>query len=85
MLRKLVLAVLLAAFAAPALAYIGPGAGLSFLGSLLTWIVGIFVAIFAVLFYPIRVLIRRIRGKSAAKTESGADSDADAEARESSQ
>lgn len=60
---KIALAALLAFAAAPAVAYIGPGAGLSFLGSLLTWVVGILIALGAILFYPIRILIRRFRGK----------------------
>lgn len=63
MLLKTVLTVLLALVAMPASAYIGPGAGLSFLGSLATWLVGILIALFAILFYPIRILIRRLRGK----------------------
>lgn len=49
----------------PALAYIGPGAGVSFLGSIWALLVGVVLAIGAVLFWPIRYLFRRMRrGKS---------------------
>lgn len=55
--------VLLALLCAPsvALAYIGPGAGLSLVGSLLSWVIGIVVALFAVLLWPIRLLLRKLR------------------------
>lgn len=64
--RKITLGLLLGLAAMPAMAYIGPGAGISFVGSLFTWLIGIVVAIFAVLFYPFRILWRRLRGKSPA-------------------
>jgi len=44
-----------------ALAYIGPGAGVSFLGSLWAILVGIVLALAAILFWPIRWLLRRAR------------------------
>jgi uncharacterized membrane protein len=44
---------------ADALAYIGPGAGISFLGSLWAVIVGVLIAFFAILAWPARVLWRR--------------------------
>lgn len=62
MFRKLAFLLALAGAAAPAAAYIGPGAGISFVGSLFTWIIGILIALFAILFWPIRALIRRARG-----------------------
>lgn len=43
------------------LAYIGPGAGVSFLGSIWALLVGIVLALAAVLFWPIRFLVRRLR------------------------
>lgn len=84
MLRKLALTLSLAAVAAPAAAYIGPGAGISFVGSLFTWIIGILVALFAILFWPIRALLRRARGgkakgqaeESASQESAGSDPDA---------
>ena len=47
-------------------AYIGPGAGLSVLGSLWAVLVGIVLALLAILSWPIRVLWRRLRGRKAA-------------------
>jgi len=58
MLRIIAL-LLLALIATPATAYVGPGAGISVLGSLLGILVTIFVAIGAILFWPIRKLMRR--------------------------
>lgn len=75
---NLVPALLLAA--QPALAYIGPGAGISFIGALGTWLLGILIALFAILFWPLRLLLRRLRRKprnspdtdeSAAGTDQG--------------
>jgi hypothetical protein len=54
---------LLALIASPAAAYIGPGAGISVLGSLLGILATIFVAIGAILFWPIRKLIKRRKAK----------------------
>ncbi|MGD2130607.1 MAG: hypothetical protein PVJ17_14990 [Lysobacterales bacterium] len=69
---KLLLTLLLAAAAAPVQAYIGPGAGISVLGSLLGILATIVVAIGAVIFWPIRKLLKR--RKSATKpSESAAD------------
>ncbi len=53
---------------ASAEAYIGPGAGLSFLGSLWAALVGIVLALVAILSWPIRLLWRRLRGTRAAPT-----------------
>jgi hypothetical protein len=58
---------LLALIASPAAAYVGPGAGISVLGSLLGILATIFVAIGAILFWPIRKLIKRRKAKK--KTE----------------
>lgn len=40
-------------------AYVGPGPGLAMLGSLLTLIGGVAVALFLVLLYPIRLMLKR--------------------------
>jgi hypothetical protein len=53
---------LLLVFSASADAYIGPGAGLSVLGSLWAILVGLVIALFAILTWPIRILWRRLRG-----------------------
>jgi len=57
--------------ASPAPAYIGPGAGISVLGSLLGILATIFVAIGAIIFWPLRKFMKRrkARRKSPAITE----------------
>lgn len=57
----------LAAFPITALAYVGPGAGLSVIGSLLAFVAAIIVAIFGFLFFPIRRVLRRRKQKAAGK------------------
>ena len=42
-----------------AAAYVGPGPGLSMLGSLVTLIIGVLLALFMVLFYPLRLLWKK--------------------------
>lgn len=49
-----------ALIAAPAAAYVGPGAGLSAIGTLVALIVALFLAILGFIWYP----MRRILGKS---------------------
>ena len=61
MIFRLWTALFLLFLAGNALAYIGPGAGISFLGSFFAAIVAVLAAIFAVLLWPIRYLIRRMR------------------------
>jgi hypothetical protein len=43
-------------------AYVGPTAGVSFLGAAVGVIVALFSAIGVILFWPVRVLLRKIRG-----------------------
>jgi membrane-bound ClpP family serine protease len=57
-----------ALFPASALAYVGPGAGLSVIGSLLAFVAAIIVAIFGFLFFPIRRILRRRKQKAAQKS-----------------
>lgn len=47
----------------PAHAYIGPGPGLSMVGSLFALIGGVFLALFMVLLYPIRLMLKRRKRK----------------------
>ena len=57
-----------------AIAYVGPGAGISLLGALWGLLLGIIMAIGVVLFWPIRAMIRKWRGRantSDAATEAG--------------
>lgn len=46
-------------FTLPAFAYIGPGAGIPFIGSFIGFIVTIFLVISAILFWPIRKLLKK--------------------------
>lgn len=50
-----------------ALAYIGPGSGISLLGGLWAVLVGIVLALAAILFWPIRYMIRRMRARKNAE------------------
>jgi len=43
----------------PALAYIGPGAGIPFIGSFIGFIVTVVLVIAAILFWPIRKLLKK--------------------------
>ena len=54
---------LLALIASPAAAYVGPGAGISVLGSLLGILATILVAIGAILFWPIRKMMKRRKAR----------------------
>jgi hypothetical protein len=67
------LAAVLVSVSAPALGYIGPGAGITMLAALWGVVVAIVLALGAVLFWPIRALLRRRKGtpdpaKRAAET-----------------
>ena len=59
------LAILFVLSAQPAAAYIGPGAGITMLGALWGVIVAVVLALGAVLFWPIRVLLRKRRKPTA--------------------
>jgi hypothetical protein len=69
MLKTLIIFVSLV-LCAPAFAYIGPGAGISVLGSLLGILSTIVLAIGAILFWPIRKLIKRRKSATTAEPES---------------
>lgn len=62
---------LLLAGVSPAVAYIGPGAGISVLGSLLGILTTIVVAIGAIIFWPLRKFMKRRKARrgSVASTE----------------
>ena len=59
------LALLLAA--APAAAYMGPGAGLGMLGSVIAVLGAVLVAVFGIVVLPIRMILRRRRKAAEAK------------------
>ena len=46
-----------------AMAYVGPGAGISVLGSLLSILATIFVAIGAIIFWPLRKYLKRRKAR----------------------
>jgi uncharacterized membrane protein len=52
-----------------AVAYIGPGAGASLAGSLLGVLAAIVTALAIVLFWPLRLLYKKIKGNRQATTE----------------
>lgn len=66
-----IIAILVLALAAgPVNAYIGPGAGISVLGSLLGILATILVAIGAILFWPVRKLLKRRKAAATATSNS---------------
>ena len=66
-------ALITATFAAPAHAYIGPGAGLSIAGSIVAVLGAILFGIVGFIWYPIRRLMRRRKAKRALEVRSSAD------------
>jgi hypothetical protein len=62
---KFITFALLAALSGPLHAYVGPGAGISVLGSLLGILATIVIAIGAILFWPIRKMMRKKKAKAA--------------------
>ena len=61
MIRNLLALLLLLVLATPALAYIGPGAGVGLLGSIWAWLAGFLLVLLAILIWPVRWLLRRVR------------------------
>ena len=67
---RITLTILALLFASPTMAYIGPGAGISVLGSLFGIIVTIIVAIGAIIMWPLRKLFRiKKKKKPTAETD----------------
>ncbi len=67
--KKLAIIIFAMAFTETAMAYVGPGAGLTLIGSLIGLVVAIVTALAIILFWPIRALIRKIRGKKTAEAD----------------
>ncbi|MBV7378099.1 hypothetical protein [Maritimibacter dapengensis] len=63
----------LALIANPALAYVGPGAGLSAIGSVLAFVGVIFLMIAGFFFYPVKRMIVKMRGGADTDTPDAAD------------
>ena len=68
MLRLLTL-LTFAIFSGTASAYIGPGAGISVLGSLLGIIAGVFIALFAVIAWPVRRMLKKRKARQAEQAQ----------------
>lgn len=62
-MKQILFALMLASASSPAAAYIGPGSGISLLGGLWAVLVGVVLALAAILFWPIRYMIRRMRAR----------------------
>ena len=73
---KTVLSLLALLISSPAIAYIGPGAGISVLGSLLGIIVTIVVAIGAIIMWPLRKLLKKKRANATETDSAETDSQA---------
>jgi hypothetical protein len=56
---------------APLLAYIGPGAGLGFLGSLFAVLTVLFLGLVGLVLYPLKLVIRRLRGNRSTSSAAG--------------
>lgn len=65
-----VLAMLLPA--TTALAYVGPGVGATFFGSLIGVLAGFFITVGLVLFWPVRRLIKKYKAKSSNESKATA-------------
>ena len=54
---------------APAFAYLGPGGGLTAIGALLALIVGMIVAFFGFIWYPVKRFLRKGKSRSVSASE----------------
>ena len=63
-----------------AAAYVGPGAGISMLGALWGLIIGVVMAVGVILFWPIRMMLRKSKAKKAGAEETAAAEPQDTEA-----
>lgn len=68
-MRLILLFLMLLGVQASAHAYIGPGLGAGAIGVILGIIGSVFLAIFAIFWYPIKRLIKKSRARKKAETE----------------
>jgi hypothetical protein len=61
LLINVLVASTLCGIAIPAHAYVGPGAGLGFIGSLFAVVGGVLLALLGIILFPIRMLMKRFR------------------------
>lgn len=59
------------AFPVVALAYVGPGAGLGAIGTVLALIGAVLLAVFGFVWYPIKRMLAKRRERAAASKEAG--------------
>ncbi len=68
-----------------AVAYVGPGAGISVLGALWGLIIGVVMAVGIILFWPIRMMIRKLKankdGQTTAANTTASETDEDQDTR----
>jgi len=67
-MTRIVLFVATMLAAGPALAYLGPGAGLGMLGSLVAVIGAVLLAIFGLLILPVRMILKKRRRQATPPT-----------------
>ena len=65
--KNILLFIALIMIQTPVLAYIGPGAGIPFIGSFIGFIVTIVLVISAILFWPIRKILKKKKLKNESK------------------
>lgn len=65
----LTLATALLLAATPSWAYVGPGLGAGTLATVIGFIGSVFLALFAIIWFPIKRLIKRIRGDSGQQSQ----------------
>ena len=79
LISLLFLLLLGALVSAPALAYVGPGAGISVLGSLLGILATIVLAIAAIVMWPLRKMMKKKKAAAAENSAEASTADADSE------
>lgn len=60
---------LLLTISGPAMAYVGPGLGLSALGALIAFVAAILVAIFGFLWFPLRRILRKKKNAEVSESD----------------
>lgn len=63
---RIILSAILVLFSAPLLAYVGPGAGISVLGSLLGILATLFLGLLAIILWPVRKMMKRRKAAAQA-------------------
>jgi hypothetical protein len=74
-LTTVIAAGLLLTLPSHAFAYVGPGAGLGVIGSLIAVIIAVVVTVLGIIILPVRLLMRRRKSKIAAPTTSPTESE----------